>query len=780
MSDYLEKGSHAGEDGVTAAGNTESANFDSGENLNSLETSKVVPSKHDAALLNAHIKAGHDLIPLIGKRPAESGWRRNAPLPASKAKARLDGGQNIGVRLRGNVLVIDVDPRNFEPGDDPYARLEKDFGLSDAPLVRTGGGGFHCYCSKPAEIDVEHHLEGYRGIEFSSVGRLVVAAGSIHPDTMRLYSLDDDPLALSLSEAAEAPVALLDAIRKRPEETSTGNVEEISPMQLEKLLSKLDVTNYGGNHDDWFKIMAACHHSTGGAGVDEFVEWSVSDAEYINDEAEIRKRWQSLGFKPNAIKLGTLLKALSNAGRGALIEEVLRSPAEDDFKDEPELPLTAEDLALAEMNKTHFTVLEGGKYLVGRERMHPTLGTFTVDWFGPTAVRSHLDSRTVTLDSGNTAALGSWWAKHPRRRQYDAVTFDPSPTRKHVNIYNLWRGWAVEPVSGDWSLLKRLLLEVLCAGDQAAFDYVLRWSAFMVQRPEIPAEVALVFKGSKGAGKGTFARALRDLAGMHGKQVAQPEHFVGRFNEHLQDCILLFVDEGFWAGDPKAAGALKNLITEPVLTFEPKGKPIVSGPNMLHVVIASNEDWIVPASTDERRFAVFEASTVVRKNLPPGFFDDLNKQMKKGGIEALLYDLLKMELGSWHPRDAIPHTQALVDQKLQAFRRDPMAFWWHGLLETAGLELKKGKTKQSWEDGDVDVNSTDKQFLAADLSEVARSMRRHGTFSLTAVAQFLRKVGVDVEARDRTGNRVWRVPRLVEARAAFEDYVGGKLEWGND
>lgn len=35
---------------------------------------------------------------------------------------------------------------------------------------------------------------------------------------------------------------------------------------------------------------------------------------------------------------------------------------------------------------------------------------------------------------------------------------------------------------------------------------------------------------------------------------------------------------------------------EPVLGFEPKGRPIVSGPDMLHVVIASNEDWIVPAS----------------------------------------------------------------------------------------------------------------------------------------------------------------------------------------
>ena len=66
------------------------------------------------------------------------------------------------------------------------------------------------------------------------------------------------------------------------------------------------------------------------------------------------------------------------------------------------------------------------------------------------------------------------------------------------------------------------------------------------------------------------------------------------------------------------------------------------------------------------------------------------------------------------------------------------------------------------------------------VSETARSMRMYGTFSLTAVARFLRKVGVDVDVRDRKGERVWRVPRLDEARVAFEHYVGGQLEWGNE
>jgi hypothetical protein len=86
---------------------------------------------------------------------------------------------------------------------------------------------------------------------------------------------------------------------------------------------------------------------------------------------------------------------------------------------------------------------------------------------------------------------------------------------------------------------------------------------------------------------------------------------------------------------------------------------------MLHVVIASNEAWVVPATADERRFAVFEADTEARNALPPSFFIDLNAEMENGGLSAMLHDLLTIDLAGWHPRSAIPNTKALVDQKVE-------------------------------------------------------------------------------------------------------------------
>lgn len=362
------------EHGASAERSKQVVELDIDVNESVVSSTVEAPSKHDAEAVNAHIDAGHELIPINGKRPIRSGWRRLPGLTPDEAMDRLESCRNVGVRLRDIDLVIDVDPRHFGKGDVPFERLKRDFRLDDAPFVRTGGGGFHFYYRKPSDVAVAGRLAAYAGIDFKSKGGQVVAAGSIHPETGRPYRLDDDALAMSLSDAPEASTALLNAIAKHSADGSTDARGEITEEQLGKLLSKLEVMAYHGRHNDWLAIMMACHHATAGAGVDAFVVWSLGDVSYAGDEPEMRRRWASLKPKPDGVTLGTLLKALSDAGHGAWIDEVLRTPAEADFADDLPMeiarPLFIENRGRVEANYRNTQLaIEAGNFGVGFDEL---------------------------------------------------------------------------------------------------------------------------------------------------------------------------------------------------------------------------------------------------------------------------------------------------------------------------------------------------------------------------------------------------------------------------
>jgi hypothetical protein len=70
--------------------------------------------------------------------------------------------------------------------------------------------------------------------------------------------------------------------------------------------------------------------------------------------------------------------------------------------------------------------------------------------------------------------------------------------------------------------------------------------------------------------------------------------------------VLLFGDEAFYAGDKKHESILKMLITEEMITIEAKGVDAEVSGNCIHLMMASNESWVVPAGMDDRRFFVLD------------------------------------------------------------------------------------------------------------------------------------------------------------------------------
>jgi hypothetical protein len=97
-----------------------------------------------------------------------------------------------------------------------------------------------------------------------------------------------------------------------------------------------------------------------------------------------------------------------------------------------------------------------------------------------------------------------------------------------------------------------------------------------------------------------LAAGFGSLWGRHFVTVSDAKHLVGAFNAHLRDCVVLFGDEAFFAGDKKHESVLKTLITEESVVIEAKGVDAEVYPNYVHLILASNADWVVPAGHAER------------------------------------------------------------------------------------------------------------------------------------------------------------------------------------
>ena len=289
-------------------------------------------------------------------------------------------------------------------------------------------------------------------------------------------------------------------------------------------------------------------------------------------------------------------------------------------------------------------------------------------------------NRLIYDADGATISVGQWWLKHPKRRQYRGVVFLPGGDPVVDGHLNLWTGFGVKPRRGEWGRMQEHIFKVLAASDDAVNDYIHNWLADAVQHPDRQAEVALVFRGGVGTGKGVLGRAMCRIFGQHGRHISSPEHLTGKFNSHLQQCCFLFADEAAAPQDKKAEGALKRLVTEDTLFIEPKGIDPFEVPNRLSVMMASNHDWVIPATEKERRYVAQDVADAHQQD--EAWFKPIYKEMRNGGLEAMLYDLLALDLGDWRPRQIV-RTAALGKQMDESL--SPLDQWWLELLQSGVL-----------------------------------------------------------------------------------------------
>ena len=322
-----------------------------------------------------------------------------------------------------------------------------------------------------------------------------------------------------------------------------------------------------------------------------------------------------------------------------------------------------------ELNNRH-AVIHVGKTLVLTEKVDPVFNrkTFELesrtsfnDWYAP----RELDGKKIS----------NIWFLDPNRRQYDGLVF--SPQGEVPKYFNMFQGFPITPGEGNCSLCLDLIKDVICNGNQKHYDYVIKWIAHLFQKPaELPG-TALVMRGRQGTGKGTMMKYLGELVGQHYLELVQMGQVTGRFNAHMKDALLVHANEAIWGGDKPSEGAIKAMITDETSAIEFKGKDIITVKNYKRLVLASNNDWVVPRDMDCRRFFVLDVSDAHKED--QDYFSAIHKQMTSGGLQGLMHHLFTIDLDDFNPR-IMPETGgAGFDMKLRSMNSEDE--WLYELLD---------------------------------------------------------------------------------------------------
>jgi len=434
-------------------------------------------------------------------------------------------------------------------------------------------------------------------------------------------------------------------------------------------------------------------------------------------------------------------------------------------------PLPCDHTWLDKLNRKHAVIMIGGKCVVLNETFDYTTNRQDITFSSPADFKNFYANKFVKIVCNDgierDKPLGTSWFNHPGRRQYDGITF--APLKETPGQYNLWRGFAVEPKEGDCSLYLEHIRSTIANGDAEIYAYIIAWMADAVQHPDQRPGTSIVLRGKQGTGKGVAISEFGKIFGHHFIQIHHTKHLVGNFNAHLKDVLLVFADEAFWAGEKSAEGVLKAMVTEEYMQIEPKGKDAFRIKNHIRLMVASNNDWVVPAGLEERRFFIQDVGENHIQDRE--YFGKIIDQMNNGGREALLYylqhyDLSEVDLGSF------PMTMALYETKVHSMT--PLQKFWFAKLE-AGSQLK---TDSEWSEKPVSAEKFRQEYYDF-CNEIGHRYKEDEAQVGLGLKKLMPSGFAKVRPRGEDGVRyqAYIFPPLEECRLFWENLMKITIKW---
>jgi hypothetical protein len=201
--------------------------------------------------------------------------------------------------------------------------------------------------------------------------------------------------------------------------------------------------------------------------------------------------------------------------------------------------------------------------------------------------------------------------------------------------------------------------------------------------------------------------------------------------------------------------------------------------NVTRLIVASNEDWVVPAGAQARRWCVLDVGDA--HACDRGYFGAIAREMEDGGLQALMHLLSTFDLSTVDVY-TVPKTAALLEQKEQSM--PPHERWWLECLREGQVRLPFGKGEDECEE--VSKDGWPGEIRKDDLWESYRAWAqehnvRGRLWTRQQLHTWLRRLTPGIQETRLGGGdrkRVLVLPGLDACREAFAGHVGQIVDWG--
>ena len=131
----------------------------------------------------------------------------------------------------------------------------------------------------------------------------------------------------------------------------------------------------------------------------------------------------------------------------------------------------------------------------------------------------------------------------------------------------------------------------LCDGDEACYEWIIKYLAHMFKYPHVVPKVMLVLHSAKqGTGKSLWVNLLAEMIGSaHAIVTSSVESVLGRFNGLIAGKLLTSVEE-CKISTAEQHRALKAMITGEMITIERKGLDQESHLSFARLIVTTNDD----------------------------------------------------------------------------------------------------------------------------------------------------------------------------------------------